>query len=185
MNSTVHNPYYITNISNKKMGQTGPCGCMAPKVNYLDSAPRSPTMKRKNFQKTEMFSEKKTQGVNSPRPQVYSPDCAPKNAFKMKGRTNTMSTQGKSSFYLDSKFRRGSVSHLDTEDRSRCEEKTCLDSFTINHILGNGGFGKVFLGKMEGKHGEGKMYAIKQMVKAKIHQKNLVDNILLEKKIMK
>jgi serine/threonine protein kinase len=53
-------------------------------------------------------------------------------------------------------------------------------------VLGNGGFGKVFLGKMEGKcHGEPKMYAIKQMAKAKIHQKNLVDNILLEKKIMK
>lgn len=137
--------------SNKKMGQKGPCACIAPKSAYLDSAPRSPTMKRHNFQKTKQFSERKDKGVNSPRTQVFSPDCVPNHAFKMKGRTNTLSTQGNSYFYSDSKFRRGSVSHLETEDRSRGELKTCLDSFTINHVLGSGGFGKVYLGKMEGK----------------------------------
>ena len=96
------------------MGQNGPCGCMASKTTYPDSAPHSPTMKRNNFQKTNPFSERKTNGVGSPRPQVFSPDCAPKQSFKMKGRTNTMSTQGNSYFYSDSKYRRGSVSQLET-----------------------------------------------------------------------
>jgi len=39
-----------------------------------------------------------------------------------------------------------------------------------------GGFGNVYLGYIEG---EERMYAIKQMRKEKIHEKSLVNNILL------
>jgi len=45
-----------------------------------------------------------------------------------------------------------------------------------------GGFGNVYLGYIEG---EERMYAIKQMRKEKIHEKSLVNNILLEKRILK
>ena len=61
-----------------------------------------------------------------------------------------------------------------------------INSFTLLLTLGEGGFGKVFLGclKKDFMKSEKPMYAIKQLNKLEVRQKKVLENIKLEKRIL-
>lgn len=65
--------------------------------------------------------------------------------------------------------------------------KLCLDSFKLVYTLGEGGFGKVFLGclKKDANQPDPAMYAIKQLNKIEVRSKRVIENIKLEKRILK
>lgn len=60
-----------------------------------------------------------------------------------------------------------------------------FESFNITHKIGSGTWGQVYLGELvDTQSNNNQRYAIKQMKKNKIFEKNLVDHVLMEKRVM-
>lgn len=66
------------------------------------------------------------------------------------------------------------------------DKKINWDSFDITHKIGSGGFGDVFLGNLKENKTRGivDQYAIKRIVKQRVHERKLTSSIQLEKKIL-
>jgi hypothetical protein len=48
------------------MGQAGPCGCINTRPTRNSNIPHSPTIRRKYTQKTDFYSQRKKDELNSP-----------------------------------------------------------------------------------------------------------------------
>ena len=61
------------------------------------------------------------------------------------------------------------------------DKKIGWDSFEITHKIGSGGFGDVFLGELKENKARGvfQRYAIKRIVKQKVHERKLTSSIQL------
>ena len=107
------------------MGQGVPCGCINTPPIRSNNIPQSPTIKRKNKQKTEFYSQRKRDEVVSPgitKSKIQDAENFPNLSFRFKkAKSIIQENKGTNAINSDSIKRqlehRYSISHLETTDK--------------------------------------------------------------------